>query len=45
MHHLEASLVPCDHLMWIISGRDSYHHAPTARGGGAVEWYPALGSG
>jgi hypothetical protein len=32
MHHPEASLAPCDHLMWIIWGRDRYHHALTAHG-------------
>jgi hypothetical protein len=29
-HHLEASLAPCDHPMWIIWGCDRYHHALTA---------------
>jgi hypothetical protein len=43
MHHLEASLAPCDHSMWIIWGRDRYHHAMTARGrrgGGGGELVP-----
>jgi hypothetical protein len=31
-HHLEASLAPCDHPMWIIWGRDRYHHALSVRG-------------
>jgi hypothetical protein len=30
-HHLDASLTPCDHPMWIIWGRDRHHHTLTAR--------------
>jgi hypothetical protein len=32
MHHLEASLVLCDHPMWIIWRCDKYHHTLTVRG-------------
>jgi hypothetical protein len=44
MHHLEVSLAPCDHPMWIIWGRGRHHHALTAhgRGGGGVVPYSRL---